>query len=311
MHPTTLRVFERLKRSNPDHWSVRFCEVARHVHASRALGDAACAIANHQMSVLRDAGSVVPISAPIGATLPGQKICLTVEGDPHAISFLTQAEFGGPVDWSVVVYGPTIREGHPYARWVPGRPILCRDDASRDDAALVVSDAFRFGIILSLMNEPRRVSLRPASGLDWTRQHRKRIERLTGKPALAYSNVSWQVGAGVRAKNSKDGDSDLKMPLHWCRAHWRKAEPGMASAQWLEPTQGSPAGWYLRVKDCWRGHPDHGIKLQRHMPRMPGEKISEVEWPSGPPSEAKLAAMGAQQRAAMVQAGFAPSAWLH
>jgi hypothetical protein len=172
------------------------------------------------------------------------------------------------------------------------------------------SSVFLFGILLSLLNEPRRVVQRAAEGPEWTRPHRREVERVTGRAALAYTVVSWEVGSGVRALGSTaEADQAFKMPLHWCRAHWRESNSTCPSAQWVTPMFRRP-GWYVWVRDCWKGHPDHGIKVQRHEPRMPGE--SPVRVKQDPvPSAAKLDALAAQQRAMLVQSGHAPSASLH
>jgi hypothetical protein len=186
--------------------------------------------------------------------------------------------------------------------------IAGRRSVSADLRHLMV---FKCAVILSLINEPRRVITAEADGMDWTRQYRKAVQRTTGKAAQAYSKVRWEVGGEVRARIEAGADEAFKMPLHWCRAHWRKADAEMANAVWLASMLDRPAGYYLWVKDCWKGHPAYGLKLQDHEPRMIGERDAASCVERSVPSAAKLAAMSAQQRAMMVQAGFVPSGALH
>lgn len=318
MHPKTLDYYEaaRLRGLTEKHWPIKLMLSPHHFHASDGMHKAAYAISRHELMV---GGAGSELTFPKGSRLPAPQMVLTVQhGDDVSVLLLHETEAG----YVNVVLATEIR-CFPMGSYKPGTswhgavlPENCSDEAMKAGLAATSVDEinlilWRTAFLVSLINEPRRVTVSPASGIDWTRPHRKRVQRLTGKAAMAYSTVSWQVGAGVKAKGNPGGDSDLKVALHWCRAHWRKAAPHMESAEWVTP-RNRPAGWYLWISDCWKGHPDHGIKLQHHKPKMPDEKDRKgAAAPSGVRNATKLAAMSAQQRAALVQAGFAPSASLH
>lgn len=70
-------------------------------------------------------------------------------------------------------------------------------------------------------------------------------------------------------------------------------------------------GWYCWAADCWKGHPNFGIKLQRHEPYFEGEPRSRYIGGESVLDATRFAAMGAAQRAALAEAGFAPSSALH
>ena len=306
MHPTTLNILERDKNLLP------LLVKSRHFHISAGIDKVAAAITMHEAS--RDTGFTFPKMA----TLPAQDVWLTGDGF-QPTEKLGHSAFGGLAyalssapDGSVRVTFYSAAGGSLYlGRFWPGVDKL---DVPSAEAFVELSSMhamMRVSMILSLMNEPRRVTVARGGEMQWPRQHRRRLERLTGKPALAYSTVTWQVGAGVRAKGNPDGDTDLKVALHWCRAHWRRADEKHPRSEWIQPYFAKEAGWYTWVRDCWKGHPDHGIKLQRHEPKMIGERRKGAVVPEGVPNAVKLTAMSAQQRAMMVQAGFAPSAMLH
>ena len=166
-------------------------------------------------------------------------------------------------------------------------------------------------MIISLINEPRIVEATPASGLDWSRQHRKAVERVTGKAAMAFSVVSWKIGKHAKAIGSRLSEEGHPKALHWCRAHWRRAEEGQPKAEWVNIPRKGGWGWYCWAADCWKGHPDFGIKLQRHEPHFEGEPRSRYIAGDRVLDSTRFAAMGAAQRAALVKAGFAPSLTVH
>ncbi|MFC3569189.1 hypothetical protein, partial [Paracoccus simplex] len=189
--------------------------------------------------------------------------------------------------------------------WVP-------IEATQDCSVLSAQLTARLSFIVSLINEPRAVDRTPASGMDWTRQHRRAVERVTGKAAQAYTVVGWEIGRPVAAKVGQITTDGHKKALHWCRAHWAKAAEGEPKAEWVNIPRKGGWGWYRWVKDCWKGHPDYGIKLQRHEPHMPGDpKSLHVGVGSEVVDQMRLAAMSAMQRHSLVEAGFAASVTLH
>lgn len=180
-----------------------------------------------------------------------------------------------------------------------------------EDLDLAFTALSRLSFILALINEPRIVEASPASGLDWSRQHRKAVERVAGKAAMAFSVVSWKIGKHAKAIGNRLSEEGHPKALHWCRAHWRRAEEGQPKAEWVNIPRKGGWGWYCWAADCWKGHPDFGIKLQRHEPHFEGEPRSRYIGGDRVLDSTRFAAMGAAQRAALVEAGFAPSQTLH
>lgn len=312
MDNTTLQQFQMADRPTQERLTKAHC-----FRVSKSLLQAATAMAAKAINGAEEDGSTIHL--PSSARLPGNSIAISCEGDTAGVTLLeVSADVSKGINVSVVTEGVVL----PCATFTPGSNSIflhmgrhgnyIRENLSDNEIETLKVMLLRYAMVVSLINEPRRVVVSTASGIDWTRQHRRRVERITGKAAMAYSVVSWQVGAGVKAKGNPGGDSDLKVALHWCRGHWRKADPEWENAEWVAPTQGAPCGWYIWVKDCWKGHPDHGIKLQDHKPRMKGEKVRRGSHaPSSVPNATRLAAMSAQQRAMLVQAGHAPSGALH
>jgi hypothetical protein len=315
MHPATLDCYHAAKmrgRTSRD-WPVKIMEGPHHFEVSPGIVDAAEAIAKNERSRM-EAGD--PMHFPAGSRLPCDEMVFVTNADRETnVYLLWQAKDSVMVAWAcphcIVPIGswtPGTAKGGLFAAAELSHPVARAARQSLPDW-LAEQGIWVLAITLSLMNEPRLVT---RSTVEHPRTSRRRIERLTGKPALAYTKVTWQVGAGVKAKrDGSDEDGGLRMPLHWCRAHWRKAEEDWAGATWVEPRMGAPKGWYIWVTDCWKGHPDHGIKLQDHAPRMIGERAVGTAQEQSVPSAAKWAAMSAQQRAMMAQAGFAPSAAVH
>lgn len=315
MHPRTFEVYQ-LQKSIPG--GQKYADAllgAFHLHVSQNIFDAAQAFA---MAAIEDDGF---IESPIGSRLPAQCVAITIEQDGGAsapyVALLTEED--GRVSITFLIANGEVKVVGAYT---PGSDeiVLMRnlkiavfDFQSAEHFARNVLTNHAFAI--SLINEPRRVSVSKASGLDWTRQYRKQLHRNTGMAVMAYSKVSWQIGAGVKAKNSKDGDSDLKVALHYSRSHWRRCDPDNVHAEWVSKFLGGAPGWHQWIKGAWKGHPDHGIKLQRYEPRMIGERSQAAsryaDRVGKKDSEARLACMSDEIRSKLVQAGFAPTALLH
>lgn len=331
MHPRTLTLYETAKRQYAEFgeksgvrklW-LQLIESARHFHISQGIFD----VADHIMwetfrrGTRADEGTMQAV-LPIGARLPADPVVLTIghnvcgscllykektidDGWACVLGFV-KGGFMGFTPLGVTVPGGGFHDFLPEGLWAEEKAVRAQLSYEQKICTL-----FKIAVCISLINEPRRVLTKPATGLDWTKQHRKSVERATGRAALAYSTVSWELGAAVRQRVTTGDDNTLKHPLHWCRGHWRKSAAGVENAQWITPSQGAPAGWYIWVRDYWKGHPSLGIKLQTHTPRCVGEKPAAPVQKFATLGTEKLAVMSAQQRALLVQSGFAPSATVH
>lgn len=324
MHPKTLEILEAMNRAGQDEKQPPFNVLTgpHHFHISRGINDAAFAIACDEMQHSLDQGE--QFSTPINSNLPCESMVMTVHRENDDVEvYLLKAENDYIVICLAVWY-----PGFPYAcsvmigAYVPGQGIhkvpeaIQKTEFARQFMAAIDDDTLlgsisRIAFIVSLINEPTRVAKTEATAQEINRAHRKRVERITGKAAQAWTNVRWTVGERSAAKRSK-GDEEWKgRALHWCRAHWRSCNPGDVGAQWVDRKSGGKSGWHKWIKDCWRGHPDFGIKLQRHKPAMPGEKRPGAQYPTAIVDQTRFKAMGAQQRASLAAAGFAPSAALN
>lgn len=108
-----------------------------------------------------------------------------------------------------------------------------------------------------------------------SRQTRRRLERKQ-KSAVAESAVlEWNV-LGDYEKRASDGNSGVKMPLHFRRGHYRKAEPHFKGALQLPNAirEEHRDGWWQWIDGMWCGHPAYGIRRHEYTPRAP---IGEAE----------------------------------
>ena len=69
-------------------------------------------------------------------------------------------------------------------------------------------------------------------------------------------------------------------------------------------TGAAPTG-SVRVRDCWKGHPAFGVKLQNHRPFLAGSRPGHGFDAPTLVSPERLALMDAQKAEVLRQAGFA------
>jgi hypothetical protein len=304
MHPETLRIYEaaRKRGENPKSYFMPVLTGPHHFHVTPSVCRAASAIAVHK-SVEEDDGA---FRAPVTARLPANSMVLTMAehpGEPPLVWVLGKAE---DAEDEVVISLASSESITQVCSYIPGEIGGRQNPNAYKDFVWYVHR--RIAMIVSLINTPRKVDITTPSGLDWTRQHRKAVERVTGSAAMAFSIVSWELGRRCKAVGNEISTEGHPKALHWCRAHWREAAKGQPKAEWVYVPALGGWGWRTWVTDCWKGHPDYGVKLQRHQPRMPGEK-PETSKASGQAvlDKTRWEAMSAAHRAAMVEAGFAPT----
>lgn|GEM_PF-6547677 len=301
MHPETLRQYEllRAKRGPTDIEAI--LSGPHHFHVSSSL----VRVAEETMKAeARAQGPGGQLVFPASGRLPAASMVLTAQPEKKnldGVSVLRQRES------EVVVYAVGDGEVYTVGSYFPGTPNLREASTGKNHWR----ELLRISLIISLINEPRIVDASPASGLDWSRPHRKAVQRVTGKAAMAFSVVSWKIGRRQRAISTHLTEEGHPKALHWCRAHWRRAVEGQPKAEWVNIPHKGGWGWYCWAADCWKGHPDYGVKLQRHEPYLEGEPRSRFSGSDQVLDATRFAAMGSAHRAAMVEAGFAPSRSLH
>ena len=118
---------------------------------------------------------------------------------------------------------------------------------------------------ISLIKNPRFVVRSPAG----TRQQRRQMHRGFGKAVESWHCVSWSVFSPTVAKEPHD-ESFHKMPLHYCRGHWRKAKKDHPKSRQRQKALNEfhRHEWWTWIEGYWRGHPAFGFKKQYHRPRL-------------------------------------------
>ena len=303
MHPAVLKIYEGAWRrgAGADDPVIRAIAGARHFVVGEAFLKLACETVEREFKGGLDADEPVHVSDFGG--LPWDGVLLVLEGADGDGSPLV-VHVGRLAD-STAIYGvAVVRPGvrFPVSTIAPGA-LLCQSRYSINvDEIPAAGFGLQISALLSLINEPRIVEVRPGRA---SRRYTRRVRKLTGRPPMAWSDVSWTIGKRVASKHVPNGEAGSPRPLHWCRGHWRKADPGIANAQYIFLPRRSGWGWYTWVTDSWKGHPDFGIKLQRHVPRLEGEKPRLPAGISLLPGT-KWEAMNAAQQAALRTAGYGP-----
>lgn len=154
------------------------------------------------------------------------------------------------------------------ARYSAGGPIciINRDGfASYDIDIAVFNIVGQIAFSLSLINQPRIVKKSPAA----SRQVRRHMERGGAKAVDAWHMVTWDLSKSTVAKVTLD-PSFHKVPLHWRRGHWRKAEEHYKGAVRRHDAirQSERLAWWQWIEGVWVGHPAFGIKKSYHAPKL-------------------------------------------
>lgn len=303
MHPATLnRYQEALARGEPaSGFGMQVLSGCHHFHIGRSVLSVARAMAVHEINASTKAGRAIVF--PVISRLPASKLVLTCQGDEGRVTVCILEESDDGSVWAIAC----APEGfQTIGGYLPGSDF--HEIAGRVRGVAGVVEALLItAMAMSLINEPRIVECSPAAGLDWTRQHRKRVQAVTGQAAMAFSTVRWKIGRRTQAIGNCLTEEGHPKALHWCRAHWRRAQEGQPKAEWVNIPRKGGWGWYCWAADCWKGHPNFGIKLQRHEPYFEGEPRSRYVGGESVLDATRFSAMAAAQRAALFEAGYAPS----
>lgn len=296
MHPALFDEYVRIKMKDARSPHLATIERAPKFIISRHVHTFAAQVANHEALFKQEGDQAV---FPGSSRLPAPLICLTVHGPKRTSSLLLFEKEDLSVDAFLISNGLV----HGVGRWTPGSPkaLIAHDamDAGLSDIS-VAQWLWRTAFIISLINHPRKVARHEVLP---SRQLRRQMERQHGITVAAYTEVCWEIGKAARAK-AGGGDPKYRMPLHWCRAHYRDVGREYRDAVYMPERGGS--GWYRWIRDSWKGHPDYGVKLQSHIPRVAGERRASpgISATTNLSAE-RLAAMDSAKAAALVQAGFA------
>lgn len=132
------------------------------------------------------------------------------------------------------------------------------DDADVQNVAL--SLILHTAMLFSLINQPRFV----VRGKAGTRQLKRRMHRGYGISTDAWHKIQWNITEPVKAKDDSDRGG-WRMPLHYTRGHWRKAQDHWDDV--VIRKDGQPYKW---IEGFWSGHPAYGVKKSYHAPKLGG-----------------------------------------
>lgn len=305
MHRDTLALYEALRQKRADFSLPQFSPIGgpHHFHIRYSVIQVASALAANEVEL-----NGIDFTFPVLGRLPVDAAIVTFDmpAELRAHVFSAWQDQSGAVCFARLSDKIGVCEGAGF--WPgDGKLKVLRDGGLMDHElkcwALVMS------MVLSLINTPRKVDIMPASGLDWSRQHRREVERLTGAAPFAFQTVSWELGKRVAQRGDAITTEGHRKALHWCRAHWREAREGQPNAKWVNLPWRGGWGWYTWVADCWKGHPDYGVKLQRHEPHMPDDR-PERSQAAAVLNDTRWTAMTSAYRASLSEAGFAPTSLL-
>lgn len=178
-----------------------------------------------------------------------------VEGQPDGASESIVYMFeNGPIHIGNFVPG-----GHAFLENKFGQRLSL--EQGQDFSAVLASLAF----MLSLINQPRLLRRDPFL----SRQQRRAAQRGGAKAVDAWHQVTWDISKETAAKVSAD-PSYHKVPLHWRRGHFRRAEAHYKGAiqrpDALRPEERDL--WWQWIEGQWVGHPAFGIKQSLHAPKL-------------------------------------------
>ena len=130
--------------------------------------------------------------------------------------------------------------------------------ATAQEQNMAMSTILHVAMVFEVINQPRFV-VRDAAG---SRQSRKHMHRKHGISTGAWHKIEWNLGEPVKAKSDSD-KGGWRMPLHYTRGHWRKAQEHWDDVVIRKDNQ--PYKW---IDGFWSGHPAYGVKKSYHAPKL-------------------------------------------
>lgn len=274
MFPVVMRAYERAKenvhKSQASKFVANMLKDAQHIGVDFDLYDYAMDVAlEHSLSFDANADEdSLGIEAPDGSMIFAPVVTLTIFDVPNMRtdgfalfvrgSSLAHANINDDAVYCFVTNGENLKL---LLGWIPGRPGfavsgLMECGCGQDEA---IQNALQFAFLFQIINQERFVKKTAAA----PRQQRRSIERKLGFAVNGWHSVTWNVGSEVKAKVAET-DSENARPLHFARAHWRRAQEGQPKAQ----RRNDAPGWWCWVKESWRGHPAFGVKLHHYTPKI-------------------------------------------
>lgn len=165
------------------------------------------------------------------------------------------------ITWAVPDAFPLVLGGHIVSDREESNQMFVtqqvREKASKGLEDYAANATVFIALLMCLINQPRFV-VRDAAG---SRQSRKHMHRKHGISTGAWHKIQWNLGEPVRAKTDSDRGG-WRMPLHYTRGHWRKAQDHWDDVVIRKDNQ--PYKW---IDGFWSGHPAYGVKKSYHAPK--------------------------------------------
>lgn len=256
-----------------------FVDFLRHtdicgVLVKKEVMDLAITIAGEE---IKEAKRVIDLLLPIDALAHATEMALAVQvkdlSDMHILIVLES-----PVEKQDVERFTNVnvikrdRSIDVLGRFAPGGVVKIANSAGKPRQkgvaeVLVTLSAF----ILSIINQPSMLRREPLI----SRQQRRAAERAGKKSVADWCRVTWNIGAEVAERISAD-PSFRKVPLHWRRGHFRRAEAHYAGAMQRPDALREEERdlWWQWIDGQWVGHPCFGVKRSIHAPRLSPDVIA-------------------------------------
>lgn len=256
-----------------------FVDFLRHtdicgVLVKKEVMDLAITIAGEE---IKEAKRVIDLLLPIDALAHATEMALAVQvkdlSDMHILIVLES-----PVEKQDVERFTNVnvikrdRSIDVLGRFAPGGVVKIANSAGKPRQkgvaeVLVTLSAF----ILSIINQPSMLRREPLI----SRQQRRAAERAGKKSVADWCRVTWNIGAEVAERISAD-PSFRKVPLHWRRGHFRRAEAHYAGAMRRPDALREEERdlWWQWIDGQWVGHPCFGVKRSIHAPRLSPEVVA-------------------------------------
>lgn len=281
MFPSIETIYRsHLPHRHKDRASKAMCnafETGQHIEVDFAIWDYAADLAVDY--ALQNRGKPLGVEAPDGGRLFSEHMVVSVrnfrtpDGDVKGatVNYVFSRGTNGMVFGMLIApHGSPLPNGNShlvFAGWTPGKPGFYKSELMNfgADQPTMIQEALQAAFFLSVLSQNRFVR-RESGG---SRQQKRALLRQYGFAPECWHRVTWNIGEDVKAKVAAT-DPQNAMPLHFCRAHWRKAQEGQPKA--IE--RNDAPGWWCWVSECWKGHPAFGIKLHHYTPRLRDESLA-------------------------------------
>ena len=196
-----------------------------------------------------------PPSSDCFVFMPSQGMCFLTHTDQLMVQVTVITGDSENFPLSVGTYSLERSKKNPF--W------FSKGFATAQEQNLAMSTILQIAMIFEVINQPRFV-VRDAAG---SRQSRKHMHRKHGISTGAWHKIQWNLGEPAAAKEDSN-KGGWRMPLHYTRGHWRKAQDHWDDI--VVRKDGNPYKW---IDGFWSGHPAYGVKKSYHAPKLGKKEV--------------------------------------